>query len=202
MFSSKTEEFHFSIIFQYVAASFHYSSSLARRLFSLSLNRSFLRILRCGGALIIGDAVHTYSTIIWKLSIEPKRQIANSGACSVLIALVKRENTSIMKAAADAMNGLVAYRDGEDYATFIENGVFEELLKMFSPAPEPVTVDIPFAPETECHSEGFAALGCTWFPSHSPSSSVISAADYPPLGMSSRDLEILTVRSTKRSFSV
>jgi hypothetical protein len=192
-----------SMLAQYLIASLKSIHSRTRLLFSLSLNRSFVRIMCCGGSLVTGSLVSAYSALIFSASVEQKRIVAESGAWPILIALLPHESAEVVKFACMAMRHLLHDRDGEDYGVFIENGLFDELVKLFPRPPEPVTVDIHFAPETECHSEGFAAVGCTWFPSHSPSYFVTPVADYPLLiGFYSRDLEMLTVRSTKPSFSV
>jgi hypothetical protein len=129
MFSSKTDEVHFSIIFQYVDASFHDSSSLSRRLFSLSLNRSFIRIVSCGGPLLMDSVVSTYSILIEKLSLEQKRLITHSGAWPVLLALVKHDKAQVVNAAVSIMVHLVLNRDGEEYFRFVEDNLFSQLMK-------------------------------------------------------------------------
>jgi hypothetical protein len=132
MFSSKKDESFSLIIFQYVAALFPGNSNRARRLLSLSLNRSFFRLVSYGGAFITGDAVYMYSTIVKKLSIEQKRLLAHSGAWPVLITLVKHENHKVVSTAVKAMRHLISDREGEDYARFIEEDLFCPLMKCLS----------------------------------------------------------------------
>jgi hypothetical protein len=129
MFSSKTDGFHFSTIFQYVAASFHDYSNRARQLFSLSLNRSFFRLMSCNDSLLMDSVVSTYSTIIAELSIEQKRLITHSGAWPVLFAPLKHDNAQVVQAAASIMAHLVENRDGEEYFRFVEGDLFGQLMK-------------------------------------------------------------------------
>jgi hypothetical protein len=111
-------------------------SDRTRQLFSLFLNRSFLRILCCGGAIVTDSIVDAYSKCVQTFSVEQKRMIADSGAWPILIALLRHENASVVNAASEAMQDLAGDCDGEDYARFIEEDLFGQILKNI---PSPVT---------------------------------------------------------------
>jgi hypothetical protein len=159
--SSKNGESSFWIICRYISASFSDNSNGVRWLFSLSLNHSFLRILRCGGPLTTDPVIVAYSTIIKRLTLEQKRLVVNSGAWPILLALHGSNGVTVVKAAALAMSHLVKSRNGEDYARFVEEGLFEDIMKQYRP-PDHILIEIPFMRNASVESEDFIALGRTW----------------------------------------
>jgi hypothetical protein len=162
LISSTANAYFLSIILEYLDKLMIDDTGKARWLFSLTLNRSLLHIMCCGGNFVTDLAVESYFTLLGKLLPEQNRQVADSGAWPVLIGLLSSGNKTIAKSAADAMQHLVRHRNGEDYARFVEEGLFEDVMKAFGPSPEPFTVEIPFAPDAECSSAEFTALGWTW----------------------------------------
>jgi hypothetical protein len=141
----------------------HYSG-LPTLLLSASLSIAFLHNVRSGNARQCALGLQAYSAIIRTGSRHQKRQVANSGAWPVLIAFLGHDNQEVVGAAADAMKSLTINRSGEDYARFIEEGLFDELMKYLPPLPEAIPVELNFTVGGAAQSETFEALGWMWFP--------------------------------------
>jgi hypothetical protein len=139
--SSKNDESFCSTIFGYFATSLEGHWTRTRQLFSMSLNRPFLRILRCSGSFASTDVVYSYSIAITGLTIEQKRLVANSGVLPVLIALVSHKIDRVVNYLLRIMTGLGAGRDGEDYALFVETALFDRIMQNLPSS----TPDLPSA---------------------------------------------------------
>jgi hypothetical protein len=81
--------------------------------------------MSCGSGAEVLYVIELFSTIIDQLLVEQKRAIANSGTWSVLIHLLNCQNDEVVKRTRTIMKNLVENRSGEDYARFIEDGLFE-----------------------------------------------------------------------------
>jgi hypothetical protein len=104
-----------------------------------------------------------YSLILGRLSVVKKRLLADSGAFSDFMPLLGHRNPDVVTFASMSMEHLIRYRQGEEYARFIEEGLFEELMQYFPSHPEQATIAVPFDRNRECYSNDFTALGLTWF---------------------------------------
>jgi hypothetical protein len=99
---------------------------------------------------------------ITRLSASQKRIIVDSGTWSALINLLNTDREGDADLMIGTMELLLKGRSGEDYARFVEDGYFEQLVKQFPPPPEHIAVEIPFIAGAESRSAAFTALGRTW----------------------------------------
>jgi hypothetical protein len=119
----------FSMISRYFTMSVGMTEDKTPQLFSMSLNLSFLRLLCCGTTPVTAAAAEAYCSVIDKLSVEQKRQIVDSGAWTVLTTLLHNANETVVISIDGAMMHLVKNRNGEDYARFVEEDLFDRLIK-------------------------------------------------------------------------
>jgi hypothetical protein len=163
LFSSKAHDLCFSTICTHLSAWLYFDSRRIRPFFSVSLNRAFLRVMSCGCTPTSDSVVSTYKTCVAALSVSQKRIIVDSGTWSALINLLNTDREGDADVMIGTMELLLKGRSGEDYARFVEDGYFEQLMKQFPPLPEYVAVEIPFIAGAESRSADFTSLGMTWF---------------------------------------
>jgi hypothetical protein len=128
LLSSKGDEFCFLNIYKYISVYLNTLSNKMHQFFSLSLNHSLLRIMCCCDT-VTTDIVVTYSSAISGLQVDQYRIVADSGAWLVLVTLFAHKNNDIASAAGKAIMRLVWDRKGEDYARFVEEDLFGQLMK-------------------------------------------------------------------------
>jgi hypothetical protein len=154
--SSKNDKSSFSILFQFLQAPLSRSTRGAHPVFSVTLSSSLLRIVTTGRSLVAIPALSLYSTITERQSVEQKRQVANSDAWPILISLLTHENDDVVEAVAKTLKCFVADRTGEDYAKFIDEGLFEVIMNCIlplhpgGPPPSSSSSGEAFAPVTSC----------------------------------------------------
>jgi hypothetical protein len=125
LLSSKSADRYISLICQCFNTYLTNGQDEVHQLFSAWLNRSLLRIMSCGTGGEVLPVIDLYATITRELLVEQKRAAANSGAWSVVIRLLNCQNDEVVRLTTFIMLNLVDNRSGEDYARFIEAGLFE-----------------------------------------------------------------------------
>jgi hypothetical protein len=160
--SSTNDQWLLPLVCQFISMTLEDNPEQTSQLFSISLNRAFLRLFQCNITIVTDIILNAYSAIVCGLSVGQKRIIANSGVWPALMAYLNHLDSKIVLLAELAMTELVKDRAGEDYASFIEGNYFEELVRKYPPPPVRVTLEIPFVTHSEYKSEDFEGLGCTW----------------------------------------
>jgi hypothetical protein len=161
--SSITNDPFFPIFCDFLISATRTDSERPALLLSGSLNIAFLRKIQSAKPSDCAALLQKYGRVLQTDSPVHKLQVAESGVYPFLIGFLGHENPEVVHAAAGAVWSLTVNRCGEDYGRFVEERLFEELMKYLPPGwPDPVTVELVFSPDGQCESEPFDAVGWTW----------------------------------------
>jgi hypothetical protein len=107
------------------------------------------------------DVLLTYAFFLSRITLSQLRSIIDPYFWTVLLTLLCPSRIFMVFDRQAVFNQLLVSRSRDDYALFVETGLFEQAMKRLNPAY--VTVPILYRPDVDCWSEDFAALGIVWF---------------------------------------
>jgi hypothetical protein len=160
--SSISTKPHLHLFCKFMLSATGTSSIQPLLLLSRSLSLALLRIVQTVKPSEWALVLATYSGLSKTASSFQKRQVTDSEVWSVLLPFLGHDNEKAVQASADIIESLTPHRSGADYARFLKDGLFEQLMSYLPPPSEPITVVVPFARDGKCKSESFRAVGRTW----------------------------------------
>jgi hypothetical protein len=145
----------------YLAITFRNDCPIPNEPFSYVPCRSLLRLLCCGGDYVTPSILNVMQRVLLQVGSEKLCAVKVEGLWHILIALLGHSSADVVESTSGVMLMLAQRSWGNDYAEFLENHFFEELIQRL-PSPELTTVEVPLPAEDALPSTNFTALGTTW----------------------------------------
>jgi hypothetical protein len=146
---------------EYLAATFGNDFAVPKEIFSYVPYLSLFQLLCCGGDYVTVSIVNVMQRVLGQLGSEKIFALKDQGLWRILFAVLGHSCLDVFESTSAVMAVLAGRSYGWDYADFLENNYFEELIKRL-PHPELVTAELLLPPDAVCPPTDFTALGMAW----------------------------------------